>query len=185
MTCRIMPGLYGLQHPQYALSFTRGVCVLFKSKAAGGGGTSSNQITITNWVAWTPTFSGFGTPTAITLRSRRVGSNLEILGDFVTGTTDGTQANFTLGFAGANGGIAAATWLSASNVRVGEWGYGAVSTIGVTSVLATASDTTLGFGFSDGAHSSTTRVNGNVVFGASKQVAVIASVPIDGWTANN
>ncbi len=156
-----------------------------KSVSLGGGGAAATQITIGNWTAWTPTFTGFGTVTANTLRSRRVGSNLEILGDFVTGTTDGSLATFTLGVGGVNGGIIAATWLSASNVRVGEWGYGAVSTIAVTSVLATASDTALGFGFSDASHSSTTKITANTVFGSSKQIAIIASVPIDGWTANN
>lgn len=51
---------------------------------------------ITDWKAYTPTFTNFGTVTGINFRSRRAGSNEEISGVFTTGTTVAAEARISL-----------------------------------------------------------------------------------------
>lgn len=58
--------------------------------------SSGSGAVITEWQNYTPTSSnGFGTISS-NLRWRRVGNNIEVLGDFTTGTVDGTTANLEL-----------------------------------------------------------------------------------------
>lgn len=51
---------------------------------------------ITDWQAYTPTFVGLGTVTAIAMQWRRVGSSMEVLGTFNCGTVTGATAYFNL-----------------------------------------------------------------------------------------
>ena len=61
---------------------------------------------VTDWVPYTPTFSaGLGTCTNINMRSRRVGSNLEIEGYFNTGTVAASEAQMSMGFNGVSGNV--------------------------------------------------------------------------------
>jgi hypothetical protein len=51
---------------------------------------------ITPWVAYTPTFTGFGTVAAQDFRWRQVGNSIEIEGRFTAGTTTATEARISL-----------------------------------------------------------------------------------------
>lgn len=51
---------------------------------------------ITDWVAYTPTYTGVGTVTGNVTQYRRVGSNLEVTGGYTAGTTTGTTYSITL-----------------------------------------------------------------------------------------
>jgi hypothetical protein len=51
---------------------------------------------ITPWVAYTPTFTGFGTVTIQNFRWRQVGGSVEIEGRFTAGTTTATEARISL-----------------------------------------------------------------------------------------
>lgn len=59
----------------------------------------------TAWVAYTPTLTGFGTPTNVFFISKRIGDTLYIRWKFTSGTSTAVEARATLGFNGANGGI--------------------------------------------------------------------------------
>ena len=51
---------------------------------------------VTDWQSYTPTFQGFGTPTAVECQWRRVGSDAEIRVKFTPGTTTAVEARIGL-----------------------------------------------------------------------------------------
>jgi len=62
----------------------------------------TNSTTITSPVAWTPTFTGFGTVSAITAYSWRVGSLLHFEVTFTCGTSTVTEARVSIGYNGTD-----------------------------------------------------------------------------------
>lgn len=60
---------------------------------------------VTPWVAYTPTFTGFGTVTDIEFFSRRNGSSLEVMGKFTPGTKTATEARISFGFNGTDSNV--------------------------------------------------------------------------------
>lgn len=80
---------------------------------------------ITPWVAYTPTFTGYGTATGVEFWSRRVGDSLEIQGRFTCGTTTATEARITLGFNGTNSNV---TSSSTKITSIREVGGGTLAT---------------------------------------------------------
>jgi hypothetical protein len=68
--------------------------------------TSVEVPIVTEWRSYTPTFQGFGTPSAVEFRWRQVGESVEIEGTFLTGTTAAVEARVGLPNALLVGGIA-------------------------------------------------------------------------------
>lgn len=86
---------------------------------------------ITPWVAYVPTFTGFGAATNLGTWSRRVGSNLEVMSTFTAGVNTATEARMSLGFNGTNGNVTTATLPTRFTVGVMSFdtnfaGYGVV-----------------------------------------------------------
>ena len=50
---------------------------------------------ISAWTAYTPTFTGFGTASAVDFWWRRVGGNLEVFGTFTMGTNTAVEAKIS------------------------------------------------------------------------------------------
>jgi hypothetical protein len=48
------------------------------------------------WISYTPTFTGFGTPTSVSFRYRVNGSSLDIEGRFTSGTTTAVEARISI-----------------------------------------------------------------------------------------
>lgn len=51
---------------------------------------------VTSWTSYTPTFTGFGTPTSVAFQWRQVGENAEIRGTFAAGTVTAVEARVGL-----------------------------------------------------------------------------------------
>lgn len=51
---------------------------------------------VTDWVAYTPTITGFGTPTAVNGFYRRVGDSIEVTGSYTAGTPTAVAAQISL-----------------------------------------------------------------------------------------
>ncbi|MGV8830355.1 MAG: hypothetical protein ACOH2N_00125 [Devosia sp.] len=133
----------------------------------------------TPWVAYTPTFTGFGTVTSISMFSRRNGPNLEVMGKFTTGTVTATEARMSLGFNGTDGNV---TSNSTQVPSIRPCGTANVSFID-SSVFVPLIDTTLSyvkFGKQDTGLNGFTPVNGNS-FASAGIVGVCLSIPITGW----
>ncbi|HRT83932.1 MAG TPA: hypothetical protein P5523_04775, partial [Bacteroidales bacterium] len=139
-----------------------------------------------DWKAYTPTITGFGTPTSVAVYSRRVGDTLEVHGRFTAGTVDGTDATISLGYAGANGNVTVDTSkISTSKQVLGSAGvdqnsgsvFGWEILYGTTSVVhfGVQSSTTAGIN---------NPVAGSTICGNSNVVSFSFHVPIVGWGSN-
>lgn len=137
---------------------------------------------MTDWVAYTPTFTGFGTVASSAFYSRRVGDKLEVRGRLVAGTTTATEARISLGYNGANNNVTIGSNVNTTEV-VGPGYYDINASIGIA-VLAEPSVAYLTFGIQDGTHSGLTKVNANVLVGTGSGMSFFASVPIVGWSSN-
>jgi hypothetical protein len=139
-----------------------------------------NGAIVTDWIAYTPTFTGFGTAASIEVSSRRVGSNLEIQGQFTAGTVSAVTASFTL-----PSGLVVASPKS-STQSVGEYYRATVSSGHGGPLIATAADTTIKFSasgtFSNGSVDAMAAALGTTV-GSSERIVIRVSVPIVGWSS--
>jgi hypothetical protein len=134
---------------------------------------------ITPWVAYTPTFTGWGTPTNVSIRSRRVGSNLEIQGTFSSGTPTGVAAQVSLGFNGANGGLAVASSVNSLSVA----GLGLTTAPGAYGLFALmlGGDAAMKFGTQQASLGGLTAAIGTDISALNRSWAIQASIPIQGW----
>lgn len=136
---------------------------------------------ITNWIAYTPTFSaGFGTVTATEVYYRRIGSDLEIKGTVTTGTVAGSIATMTL--------PPGLSTVAVTGIQsVGDWvkdiATGSAAKAGNLNVTA-ASASSLGFSLTDytAATNPLVQQNGSTIFGNSQHLSFRAKVPIVGWS---
>jgi hypothetical protein len=137
---------------------------------------------MTDWVEYTPTFAGFGSPTSIDLKYRRVGSNLEVTGDFTTGTNTATEVQI-----GLPSGLTIAS--NHDGAQTCGWFFrdSASSTSKGSSVICTAGDsfvnvTDLGY-IGTGSVNPHTPALGSA-FSSTTRHSIRFSVPIAGWSSN-
>lgn len=142
---------------------------------------------ITDWVSYTPTFTGFGTATSIKFISRRVGDSLQVQGTFSPGTSTATTAQVTLGYGGANANVTAD---SAKLQALGVVGSAAQSASSTTffgiSVLANGGNNYFNFGAQTSIVGASAAANGNALgAGSGGTITLTASVPISGWSSSS
>lgn len=135
---------------------------------------------VTDWVAYTPTFTNFGTVTP-TFWSRRVGDSLEFHGYFAAGTGSASAGSFTLGYGGVNNNVSVDYTKTAASLNIGEATVNTSSTtlfgwpvvVGASSAIhiGKQSSTTNGQNYENGS-----TFNGLVVY-------VYGKVPIAGWSS--
>lgn len=131
------------------------------------------------WVAYTPTFTAFGTATSINFVSRRNGSNLEIQGTFTSGTTTGSTCSISLGFGGTNSNVTAvSTYPGISLIGTSARNVSNNETI---NILIGTSDTAISFARTTGSASNLSKQAGNVICANGDIVSLYASVQIAGW----
>jgi hypothetical protein len=143
-------------------------------------------VTMTDWVAYTPTISGFGTVSGINFQSRRVGDSLQVSGAFTTGTPTATVAQITIGYGGINGNIAVDITKCNANTNAGSYFSGNNSTYGGVILYPLTSSNYVGFGQTPGSGiNPVATANGNQVTVNGMVVEVNFSVPIVGWSSNS
>lgn len=135
----------------------------------------------TKWVEYTPTFVGFGTPTNVRVRSRRVGASLETQFHFTTGTATAVTASMTLGFNGTNSNVTIDSGAT-NGIRL-VCGVLSVNSAFVAShyVLASGTAGLVEFGVQSSTSNGLAPVTGSGGFGSSVAVSGSFSVPITGW----
>lgn len=138
---------------------------------------------LTPWVAYTPTFTGFGTVTGIAMFSRRVGDTLEIQGKFTIGTPTAVEARMTLGFNGTNGGVTSdSTKMSTDTSIAGEIGTNRTSESAMYFILKEPTVGYVTFGAqSVGIYNALQKLQGSQAYPAGVTVSVKAQIPISGW----
>lgn len=133
---------------------------------------------ITDWQAVTPTFTGLGTVTSIEVYSRRNGDNLEIEGNFTTGTTTGTEARISLNYRGAN-----VTSTAIPSIRKAGEMFFSSAAAAVGTMLIEPSVTYLTLGSQNAGNAGLTKQLGTTYASSSKHT-FSASVPILGWSSS-
>jgi hypothetical protein len=133
---------------------------------------------ITDWQAYTPTFTGFGTPSAIQFQWRRVGDSAEIQGKFTSGTSTGTEARITLPSV-----TSADTSKIPSIMHVGNMAYSA-SQASEYHVLIEPSVGYLTFGSQSASVASLTKLSGSSLVSSGQSMSFNATVPISGWSSS-
>lgn len=136
---------------------------------------------VTDWVAYTPTYTGFGTVTSSEMQSRRVGSSLEIRGSFTTGTTTATEARLSLGFGGINGNVTAAATDKIPSLALVGYLQKAGTATNQYGILIEPSVGYVTFALMSGSVNGVTKVNGDT-YSSSTKHSFFASVPILGWS---
>lgn len=161
-----------------------GAFSLYVDDFSVGPQTQSMGPAVGDWVQYTPTFTGFGTPSNVAFYSRRVGDSLEIRGNFTSGTATAVTAQITLGYNGVNGGVTSSSAIAA-NTMVGKAAVSASSTTYFSeSVLAQPSSGVINIGVQTSTSNELTAANGNVVSGGTGNISIFAKVPIQGWSSN-
>lgn len=138
----------------------------------------------TDWVAYTPTITNFGTATNVSFYSRRQGTDLLIQGFFQAGTTVAATASISFGFNGTSGNV---TCSSVCPAQTGA-NYSLVGTltsnsnITYTSLICASTNTVMNIGLTGTAASGLTpAVGANIT--NNKECSVQARIPITGWKA--
>jgi hypothetical protein len=139
-----------------------------------------NKQAYTKWVAYTPTFTGFGTAASVFFESRRVGDTLEVRGKWTSGTPTATEARITLGFNGTDNNVTSdavkvPTIQHAGNVLT------SVATAATFYALIEQSVGYLTFGLQNASLAALTKQNGSVFSASAAVQTMSASVPISGW----
>lgn len=141
---------------------------------------------VTEPVAYTPVFTGFGTVSAIEVYSYRDGSFLYIDGNFTSGTPTATEARMTLGFNGTSGNVTSAAIPSLRSA--GEYFYGGSSSTHGGSVHVEPSVGYVTFGpigtFSNSTIIATDKALGNAIGANGVKMSIRAKIPIAGWAAS-
>ena len=138
---------------------------------------------ITDWQSYIPTTQGIGVISNSSLRWRRVGSNLEIRGNFRTGTTSADE--FRLGF--PNGYVANTPTTASDDVEV--CGYLARDVLDNLSNLVILAKNnrnyvTIGHIASDISRNPFVALNGNTAVSSNQDLSLYLSIPIQGWGSN-
>jgi len=147
--------------------------------------TYSYGAVVTDPVAYTPTFTGFGTVSGVNVQSYRVGGELIISGNFTAGTTTATEARISLGYNGTSGNVTTLSTL-ATTTQVGRAVRNATTNANNDfAMLIEASVTYLTMGAINvsGLNALTKQVANNII-STGDIVSFFARVPIAGWSSN-
>jgi hypothetical protein len=134
-----------------------------------------------DWTAYTPTFTGFGTPSNVSCYHARDNGDVLIRCAFTTGTVTTTEARVSLPSSltssASMGTIELAGWAASART--------AAATFFAVSVLAEPSVTYVTFGEQSSTLSPTAKQNADTIFTNSSALKFFARVPIAGWGTNN
>lgn len=135
---------------------------------------------VTDWIAYTPTFTGFGTVTAASVWSRRVGDTLHLRGKFTAGTPTATEARMTLGYNGTNANVSSHATKITSLQYAGKMAGDAAGAVEYF-MLIESNVGYVTFGRHDASNAGLVKRNGDIMFSPGRVVSFLAQLPIAGW----
>lgn len=140
---------------------------------------NQNVSTDSDWQAYTPTFTGFGTVTSISAYYRKNGNNVEIKCKATAGTPTATEARISL-----PAGLVTSSIISTLE-KVGslDRATGFAAGYFYPTVLVEPSLTYVTFGAQGSGTAALVKRNGNEILTTSEPFSLIASIPIQGWTS--
>jgi len=139
------------------------------------------KVNVSDWLEYTPTFQGFGTPTNVKFFYRRNGASLDVYGSFIVGVTSATEPRIGLPNSLT---IAISNTSNAVNI-VGQFARGSATTLTSFSVLATNGDNFVNLGTNLSGNSALALIApaASSIIGDGESVSFEFSVPIQGWSS--
>lgn len=145
----------------------------------GAGALPTFQSIITDWVAYTPTFTGFGTVSNVQIWSRRVGDTLHIRGRVQAGTPTAVEAQMTLGYNGTNSNVtSSSTKITGIQLAGGFIFDGGGASMANTLIESNKGYITFGYQAVAGAVGGLTKYAGSSLVATNTVVSFMAEVPI-------
>jgi hypothetical protein len=131
---------------------------------------------VTDWQAYTPTLTGFGTATNVQFQWRRVGDNVEVRGKLTAGTSTAVEARVTLP--------------SVTSADTGK--IPSIQLVGMAATSGTASNSrtvliepSVGyFTFGVTTAGPLTKANGSSVVGTGETISFFGLVPVQGFSSS-
>ncbi len=147
---------------------------VFSAVTTAAAQSALDTATVTPWVNYTPTFTGFGTVTVQSFWWRRVGDTVEIQGKFTSGTSTAVEARITL--PGINSD---ATKVPAIRLC----GTAILSSNGVNfpTTLIESNVGYMTFGIQSAGSSGLTKALGGSLLSVGDIMSFYATIPISGW----
>lgn len=169
----------------YNVTATAGAVTMLYDDFFVGPQITSMGPAMSDWVAYTPTFVGLGTPTGVTFESRRVGDTLEVKGLFTSGTVSASTVQIGIGYNGGSGNVVVDTSKISGNTLVGNAGTAAAgATYFDNAILAPPSNASyVQFGQQSSTVNKLSPGTGNNI-GTGTNVQLYFAVPIVGWSSN-
>jgi len=133
---------------------------------------------VTDWVSYTPTFTALGTPTGVSVESRRIGDTLHVKGVFTVSSGSPSEARISLGYAGVNNNVTTSAF---GAIRIAGHATFSSNTAVSPEILAEQSVGYLTFGQQGSANAGLTKLNGSVLV---TTISFYAQVPIVGWSSS-
>ncbi|NCX93090.1 MAG: hypothetical protein EBX40_00220 [Gammaproteobacteria bacterium] len=141
---------------------------------------------VTDWQAYTPTFTGFGTVSTQTFWWRRNGDTIQIKGRFAAGTSTATEARISLPFSlvsdssKVNGTAEVCGIAQPSDVNSSTTGG-----IGATfNVLIEPSLGYVTFAARTSTNGGLTKLNANTIATGGTSLSLFAQLPVTGWSSS-
>jgi hypothetical protein len=131
---------------------------------------------MTDWQAYTPTLTGFGTATNVQFQWRRVGDNVEVRGKFTSGTSTATEARATLP------SVTSADTGKIPSIQLVGTGSSSVTASNLRTVLIEPSVGYVTFGIASAGP--LTKQNGSTLLSSGDTLSFFALVPVQGWSSN-
>lgn len=132
-----------------------------------------------DWVAYTPTTNGLGVPSSVECFWRRIGSNIQIMGKLIVGTT--TAAEMRVGLPS----VTSADISIIPSIKIcGTLNFTGTNTVGQYNVLCEPSVGYVTFSLLNGSFSGLSKVNGNTFLSTGNGINFTAELPISGFSAN-
>ncbi len=170
------------------LNATAGAATILVDDIFLGPQTAPFGPAMSDWVAYTPTFTGFGTVSGATGWSRRVGDTLEVAGKVTAGTVTGVPGLISVGYNGTNANVTIDTSKAGASSIIGAVGNSASATtvFGWTILMPSSNGTTVVVGVQSSTVSGiVSSTNATTSVGTGATVEYYFTVPIVGWSSNS
>lgn len=134
----------------------------------------------TGWVTYTPTFTGFGTPSNVEFWSCRIQDTLVVRGKFTSGSSTATEARITLGFNGTNANVNSSSTVITAIQTAGVATY-SVNGAQMNFVLIESNVGYVTFSIQAGSNNGLTKLNGSSLIASGQSLSFLAFVPVTTW----
>jgi hypothetical protein len=131
---------------------------------------------VTDWQAYTPTLTGFGTATNVQFQWRRVGDNVEVRGKFTSGTSTAVEGRASLP------SLTSADTGKIPSLQLVGMGATSVAASNARTVLIEPSVGYVTFGIATGGP--LTKQNGSTLLASGDTMSFFALVPVQGFSSS-